>query len=211
MVDLTATRDSYDALAARHPDVVGAGLDDLPLERALLAAFAELILADGNRQVADVGCGSGRVTTVLARLGLDAFGVDLSPGMVALARRTYPDLRFEEGSLLALDLPDARLGGVLAFYSIIHTPWKLRAKVFAEFHRVLAPGGVLMLAFQVGSERSRRTELYGTPIELEWYRQQPDEISGLLHAAGFSTWSTTVREPGEGETTQRAYVIARKN
>ncbi|MFD7153592.1 class I SAM-dependent methyltransferase [Kribbella sp. NPDC059898] len=210
MVDLTATRESYDVLAERHADVVSAGLDDLPLERGLLGAFAELILASGNRSVADVGCGSGRVTTMLARLGLDAFGVDLSPGMVALARRTYPDLRFEEGSLLALDLPDGELGGVLAFYSIIHTPWELRGQVFAGFHRVLAPGGVLMLAFQVGSESSRRTELYGTPISLEWYRQQPDEIVELLHAAGFRTWSTTIREPGEGETTRRAYVIAHR-
>ncbi|GAA1575301.1 MULTISPECIES: class I SAM-dependent methyltransferase [Kribbella] len=210
MVDLTATRESYDVLAERHADVVGAGLDDLPLERGLLRTFAELILAEGNSPVADIGCGSGRVTTLLAGLGLDAFGIDLSPGMVALARRNYPELRFEEGSLLALDLPEAELGGVLAFYSIIHTPWELRAQVFAEFHRVLAPGGVLMLAFQVGSECSRRTELYGTPISLEWYRQQPGEIVELLDAAGFDTWSTTIREPGEGETTRRAYVIARK-
>ena len=42
------------------------------------------------------------------------FGIDLSPGMIEVARRTYPGLRFEVGSMLALDLPDASLGGVLA-------------------------------------------------------------------------------------------------
>jgi hypothetical protein len=57
---------------------------------------------------------------VLNRLGLDAFGIDLSPGMIALARRTNPDLRFDVGSMLALDLPSASLGGILAYYSIIH-------------------------------------------------------------------------------------------
>jgi SAM-dependent methyltransferase len=111
---LTALRDSYDALAAEHADVVSGGLDDRPLDRALLATFAELVRAGGNVRVADVGCGAGRVTRLLSRLGLDASGIDLSPGMVALARRTYPQLRFEEGSMLALDLPAAALGGLTA-------------------------------------------------------------------------------------------------
>lgn len=83
MMDLAATRDSYDVLAAHHADVISSGLDDLPLERALLSTFAELVLAGGNNQVVDVGCGPGRVTILLSRLGLDAFGVDLSPGMIA--------------------------------------------------------------------------------------------------------------------------------
>jgi len=106
---LAATRDSYDALAAEHADVVGAGMDDRPLDRALFAAFAELVRAGGNGSVADVGCGAGRVTSLLSQLGLDAFGIDVSPGMVALARRSYPELRFAEGSMLALDLPAAQL------------------------------------------------------------------------------------------------------
>jgi SAM-dependent methyltransferase len=118
---LAETRDSYDAIAAEYSDLVNSELDDRPLDRALFAAFAELIRAGGNGPVADVGCGSGRVTTLLSRLGLDAFGVDLSPGMVSLARRNYPQLRFEEGSMLALDIPTADLGGLLAYYSIIHT------------------------------------------------------------------------------------------
>lgn len=84
---LAATRDSYDALAAAHSDWVQADLDDRPLDRALFAVFAELVRSAGNGSVADVGCGAGRVTVQLTRLGLDAFGVDLSPGMIALPDR----------------------------------------------------------------------------------------------------------------------------
>lgn len=213
MVDpvfLSATRDSYDALAAEHADVVASGLDDRPLDRALLAAFAELVRAGGNDSVADVGCGPGRVTILLSQLGLDAFGIDLSPGMLEVARRTYPQLRFDEGSMLALDLPDASLGGLLAYYSIIHIPWEQRAQVFAEFHRVLAPGGVLMLVFQVGDDRGRRTEFLGTALELDWYRQQPDEVAGLLREAGFEMWMTAVREPADTEKTSQGYLLVRK-
>ncbi|MEU4390758.1 class I SAM-dependent methyltransferase [Kribbella sp. NPDC023855] len=188
MVDpvfVAATRDSYDALAAEHADVVSSGLDDRPLDRALLATFAELVRAGGNDLVADVGCGPGRVTILLSQLGLDAFGIDLSPGMLEVARRTYPQLRFEEGSMLALDLPDASLGGLLAYYSIIHIPWEQRAQVFAEFHRVLAPGGVVMLVFQVGDDQGRRTEFLGTALALDWYRQQPDEVARTVAGGRF--------------------------
>ncbi|HEX6402644.1 MAG TPA: class I SAM-dependent methyltransferase [Pseudonocardiaceae bacterium] len=51
----------------------------------------------------DLGCGSGRVTAHLRPLGLSAFGVDLSSAMVALARRAYPGLRFDQGSITAVD------------------------------------------------------------------------------------------------------------
>jgi SAM-dependent methyltransferase len=102
---LAETRDSYDAIAAEHSDWLNSDLDDRPLDRALFAAFAELVRAGGNGPVADVGCGSGRVTILLSRLGLDAFGVDLSLGMVSLARRNYPQLRFEEGSMARTTRP----------------------------------------------------------------------------------------------------------
>ncbi|ADB29360.1 Methyltransferase type 11 [Kribbella flavida DSM 17836] len=207
---MTATRDSYDALASAHADVVSSALDDRPLDHALFATFAELVRQGGNGPVADVGCGPGRVTILLSRLGLDAFGIDLSPGMLELARRTYPELRFDEGSMLALDLPDASLGGVLAYYSIIHVPWDQRPQVFAEFHRVLTPGGVVMLVFQVGEEKVHRDEFLGEAISLDFYRQQPHEVAELLRAAGFDLWMTAVREPQDAEKTPQGYVIARK-
>jgi SAM-dependent methyltransferase len=207
---LAATRDSYDALAAEHADVVGAGMDDRPLDRALFAAFAELVRAGGNGSVADVGCGAGRVTSLLSQLGLDAFGIDVSPGMVALARRSYPELRFAEGSMLALDLPAADLGGLLAYYSIIHIPWEQRPQVFAGFHRVLAPGGLLMLVFQIGDEVRHRDELLGTPVSINWYRQRPDDVANLLREAGFEMWVTAVREHEGTEKTAQGYVLARK-
>ncbi|MGI5213183.1 methyltransferase domain-containing protein [Plantactinospora sp. CA-290183] len=197
---LAATRDSYDAMVVEYADMFGASLADMPLDRALLAAFAELVRANGNGPVADVGCGPGRVTTVLRELGLDAFGIDLSPGMIELARRTYPGLRFEVGSMLALELPDAALGGLLGYYSIIHVPWERRPEVFAEFHRVLAPGGQLMLAFQVGDDLIHRDEVFGKPVDLNLYRQQPGEVSELLREAGFEPWATGgAGAPGRGE------------
>ncbi|MDB1086781.1 class I SAM-dependent methyltransferase [Streptomyces sp. ACA25] len=208
---LAATRDSYDVLAAAgYADRLPLDLDSKPLDRALYGAFADLVKAGGNGPVADVGCGPGWMTAELCRLGLGAFGIDLSPGMTGLARSRYPDLRFEVGSMLALDLADGVLGGLLATYSIIHVPWERRPELFTEFLRVLAPGGQLMLVFQVGDERGHRTEAFGKPVCLDWYRQRPGEVAELLRDAGFDVWAEILRQPGAGEKVPQGYVLARK-
>jgi SAM-dependent methyltransferase len=141
---------------------------------------------------------------------LDAFGIDLSPRMVELARGAYPRLRFEVGSMLALDLPDGSLGGLLALFSIIHLPWERRPEAFTEFHRVLAPGGYLLLVFQIGDECAHRDDAFGKPSSLDFYRQQPDEVVELLREAGFERWATVVREPEEADRPRVGFVVVRK-
>lgn len=208
------TRASYDAVAADYFERFGAELDDKPLDRAILAAFAELVLAAGGGQVADVGCGSGRVSAHLERLGLSVFGIDLSPEMIAAARQRFPGLRFEVGSMLSLDVPDASLGGVLAWYSTIHLPDERLPEVFAEFYRVLAPGGYLQLGFQVRDAPQHASESRGRPISLDSPQRQPDDVARRLGAAGFSVRAQLVRAPDEeGEFSERepqAFLLARR-
>jgi SAM-dependent methyltransferase len=208
------TRSSYDALAADYAERFRHELADRPLDRAMLAAFAELVQAAAAGPVADVGCGTGRVTALLAGLGLQVSGIDLSPHMVATARREHPGLRFEVGSMLALDLPDGALGGVLAWYSTIHVPDGRLPDAFAEFRRVLAPGGYVLLGFQVGDEAVHLSEGLGHQISLDFHRRQPDQVAGLLSQAGLAVCARMVREP-DGipafpERHPQAFVIARK-
>jgi SAM-dependent methyltransferase len=208
---LNTTRIAYDTVAADYAELLRDNLAESPLDRAMLGAFADRVKADGNGEVGDLGCGPGRVTEHLHSLGLNAFGVDLSPGMIAVARSMYPDLRFDEGLLTALDIKDAALGGVVAWYSIIHTPPELLPKIFAEFARVLAPGGQLLMAFQVGeNERRHIQQAYGHELSAYAYRLSPDHITELLSEAGIAVDARLVREPGEQEKTPQAYLLARK-
>ncbi len=205
-----STRESYDAVADAYHDYVRDELARNPWERAVLAVFAELVRAGPPRPVADVGCGTGRLTAHLRGLGLDVFGVDLSPGMLAVARRAYPDLRFEVGSMLALDVPDRSLGGLLAHYSTPHVPDERLGEVFAEFARVLAPGGHLLLAFQVGTAPRLLREAFGRPVTLDFHRRAPERVASLLEACGLPVRAHLHREPEEGERTPHAYLVARR-
>ncbi|WP_072687214.1 class I SAM-dependent DNA methyltransferase [Rhodococcus marinonascens] len=208
MTDIQTVRDAYDNVAVIYAARFQHLLDSKPLDRAMLAAFAELVQADGARPVADLGCGPGRLTSHLLSLGLDTFGVDLSPEMIRLARQTNPAVRFSEGSMDELDICDGTLGGVLAWYSIIHTPPQRLPGQFAEFYRVLGRDGHVLLAFQAADEPNTMQ-----PFDHKvapGYRWSPGRITELLHQAGFDVTARLVREAEEGERTQHAYLLATK-
>lgn len=211
---LRRTRASYDALAGDYAEWIRPELAAKPLDRALLGLFAELVWAADAGPVADVGCGPGRVTAHLHDLGLSVFGIDLSPRMIAVARRTYPGLRFAEGSMTALDMADGALGGIVAWYSVIHIPPERLPAVFAEFHRVLAPGGQLLLAFPVGDGLLHRTEVGGHEVSLDFHQRQPDRVAELLRRAGLPVRAHVLREPDlDGDFTERTrqgYLLAHK-
>jgi SAM-dependent methyltransferase len=205
--ELDATRDAYDGVAVRYAELFATELERNPLDRALLGAFAELVLAAGGRPVADVGCGPGTVTAHLHGLGVDVFGVDLSAAMVGLARQAYPGLRFAEGSMTALEAADGSLGGVVARYSVIHTPPERVPAVLAEFRRVLAPGGRLLLAFQ--ADAAPGAHAFDHKV-VRAYRWCPDTLAGLVAAAGLTETARLVREPDRTERFLQACLLARR-
>jgi ubiquinone/menaquinone biosynthesis C-methylase UbiE len=97
-------RAAYDAIARDYHDQLGNELSGKPLDRALLEAFTELA---GAGTIADVGCGPGHVTRFLAGRHAEVIGIDLSPGMIGLAREHAPTLAFAVGSMLQLPVADS--------------------------------------------------------------------------------------------------------
>ncbi|WP_405973518.1 methyltransferase domain-containing protein [Streptomyces sp. NBC_00988] len=209
-----STRTFYDAIAEDYADHFAGERSAKPRDWTVMAGFAELVsrgAGDGG-QVADLGCGPGRSTAFLAGQGLDVFGLDLSEPMLAIARRENPGLRFRQGSMLDLDIPDGTLAAAVSWYSSIHTPVDQLPHLFAEFHRILAPDGYLLLAFQAGDRPLTLDQPFGHPVTLDFERRRPELMAELLEAAGFVLRSRTVREAEEelGESSAQAFLIARK-
>lgn len=208
-------RATYDAVAAAYDEQLADELSGKPLDRALLLALTELAR---NGVIADVGCGPGHVTRFLAEHHPEVIGIDLSPGMIAIARKREPQLGFSVGSVLGLPLPDHACTGVLALYSIIHLTAGERRAAFREFARVLRPGGWLLVSFHIDSDQFAAGEVnhlrdwFGQRVELDGYFLRPDEVAGQLESAGFTRAATVEREPtSEVEyPSRRCYLLAQR-
>jgi len=206
-----SVRKSYDRVADEYARRIFNELRDKPLDQKLLNRFATEVI--GRGEICDMGCGPGHVARYLRDAGATVFGLDLSPQMLEQARQLNPDLSFLEGNMMALDLPDGRLAGIAAFYSIVNIPKESLTLVFREMARVLQPGGVLLLAFHAGDEALHEDELWGRPISMDFFLFQPSEIRRYVEAAGLAIEEIVERGPYSPEVeyqSRRAYIFARK-
>ncbi|MEU4425515.1 class I SAM-dependent methyltransferase [Actinoplanes sp. NPDC024001] len=181
------TRTSYDTVAKSYADLLRDSLDEAHYDWAMLSLFKNLVEDAGNGPVADVGCGTGRITAYLAGLGMDVLGIDLSPGMIDVARRDHPELRFSVGSMTSLDLPDDHVAGLLAWWSLIHVPDEAVPVALGEFRRVLRAGSPLVVGFFTGDQTRLKTEGYGGhPMRVHVYHRPPERVAGWIEDAGFT-------------------------
>lgn len=206
-----ATRRAYDVVAPDYARLLPDMSVEAPLDRAVLAAFVGLA-RPGDGPVAEIGCGSGRVTAHLADEGLRMVGLDLSPCMVAMARSVRPDLALAVAHAEALPVRSGCLGGLVAWYSPIHLPTDRLPGVLAEFARVTSPGAPVVVAFQCGQgERVDRDTAYGHPVPLTYHRHRVQDVADALSAAGFALHASLRREPSQAhETVPQAFLLARR-
>jgi SAM-dependent methyltransferase len=201
-------RDSYDSAAEAYAQHLASELVHKPLDRHLLNRFAEA--TRGRGVVADIGCGPGHVARYLHDQGVTVVGIDLSPAMIACAARLNPGLDFRVGDMRDLDLPPSRLVGLIAFYAIVHTePDELEA-IMHELRRVLAPGGLALVAFHAGNEIVHVDDLFGAPVNLDFRFHVPSAVVSAMRAASFAVIEHTEREPYAGAEYQsrRCYLLA---
>ena len=201
---------SYDAVADEYVRRIFAELEHKPLDRELLDRFAASVREVGP--ACDLGCGPGHVARYLHERGVQVCGVDLSPVMVEQARQLTPGVEFRQGNMLALDAADEAWAGIAAFYSLIHIPRGDMAKALGELHRVLRPGGLLLLAFHIGNETLHLDEWWGHQVCVDFYFFQPAEMAGSLRAAGFEIEEIVERDPYPDveHPSRRAYIFARR-
>ncbi|MFB2597486.1 class I SAM-dependent methyltransferase [Herbiconiux sp. P17] len=187
---------AYSRRAAEYIALFGDVSAAHPSDRQLVTTWADTLEAP----VIDAGCGPGHWTDLLAQRGLEARGVDQVPEFIERAQSTYPDVPFTLGSLNSLDAESGSIGGVLAWYSLIHhEPSTIRIPL-REFHRVLRPGGGLLIGFL----EAPVLEEYAHAVAPA-YLWPIDDLSRELQAAGFDVLESHLRKP-EGKRAEAAII-----
>jgi SAM-dependent methyltransferase len=216
--DQNRVRARYDSVADAYVARVHDELGHKPLDRGLLAAFAEQLQDEhgAHATACDMGCGPGHVGAFLADRGLVVMGIDLSPSMVDRARRLHPQMTFEVGTMTALDVPDSRFHGIVAFYSIIHLTADAEVRTaLSEFHRTLAAGGLLLVAVHLGEHGDATVhadDMLGVSVDIDFPFFDAARLEAEITASGFGVEARLVRAPYPGVEVQttRAYLLARR-
>src|SRR6185436_12797689 len=105
--------------------------------------FREFI-GGGGKKILESGCGTGRWMAYFEKLGNQAYGIDDSPGPLAMARRHDPDMRLVRGNALHTPFPDNTFDASFSSYVAEHFE-EGPEELFREIHRVLKPGGLFFV------------------------------------------------------------------
>ena len=204
------TQTSYDRVADEYVRRIADELQHKPLDRQLLDRFAADVRDVGL--ACDMGCGPGHIARYLHAHGVQVCGVDLSAELVDRARRLSPDIEFQQGDMMALDIADETWVGIAAFYSLIHIPRADMLYALRELRRVLRPGGVLLLSFHIGDDTIHLDEWWGHKVCVDFFFFQSAEMTRYLTAAGFEIEEVIEREPYPDveHQSRRSYIFARR-
>jgi len=135
--------DSYDAYMKRAT---------FGHEQALRQTTVELAGVQPGDCVLEVGCGTGSLTLAAKRqagLSGKVFGIDIITGMIEVSQRkaaeAHEEITFQEGSIDNIPFSADQFDVVMCSFMIFHMSEETRRKGISEIHRVLKPGGRLLV------------------------------------------------------------------
>lgn len=178
--------------------------------------FAKL-LSEGAK-ILDAGCGGGRDTDLLSKKGLKAVGLDLSSGLIKVARKTFPELEFIEGNMLSLPFPDSDFDGIWSHASLLHLETTEEVTIaLSEFHRVMKHQAILHVLVKAQTGESKTavvTDSLSKHDRFFQYFTKP-ELQSLLNDSGFDLisieqYKETDRNPKGRPEVEWIVALARK-
>lgn len=194
---------AYDARATEYIEIAGSIAQMDAADRDLIEAWRDR----SQGPILDAGCGPGLWTEFLHGGHRDVVGVDIASQFLIAARTRSPHLVFEQASLRDLPFEDASFGGILAWYSLIHTPPAELPLFLGELARVLEPGGSLLIGYFEGPPREQFPHAVAPA-----YFWSAAVLSELLADADLTVVSHERRDRMPGEASQRPHgaVAARR-
>lgn len=132
-------------------------------EFARAAACELLKRLPPSSRVVELGCGTGISSEILCHAGHDVMGIDLSPDMLAIARRRAPKAEFRHGSIWAAEIPACTaataIGEVINYAADARAAEERLPELFARVRAALEPEGIFLLDFATPGRATGRVHL----------------------------------------------------
>lgn len=172
------TRRSYDATASSYQD------NTLKIEPEVKMADFLSHLTPGAT-ILDLGCGPGRDAAYFVSKNYRVIGIDISPQMIALAKKSVPQASFIISDIESLNLKNNSVDAIWASASLLHVSKQAMPGVLDSLYRTLKPGGILYVSMKKGSgEEITADPRYGG-VEKFWNYTTEEELANLLTHHGF--------------------------
>ena len=139
-----------------------------------------------GKSILDAGCGVGEDCKYVEQKGFSAVGIDLSKGMLDIAKEKYSQGKFQIMDMTNIIYPDNTFDGIISNCSLFHIPTELLPQTLEEFKRVLKQKGKLLLILQEGDGEVMVEEPYRPGVYLYMNYFSMENISELLRLHNFS-------------------------
>lgn len=165
--------------------------------------------------ILDAGCGGGNNCQYInEKDGFQAYGIDFSDGMIAEARKRYPNVKIKKMDMTNISFPDQIFDGILSNCSLMHIPLELLSQTLQGFKRILKPKGKLLLIVLEGNGEEMVEEPYRQGLNIHVYTKYftAEEISKILNDNGFKVDEIEKRETeSENELAGKELVVYASN
>jgi len=163
-------RQRHDSLATTYHDFF------TPITALAIQPLLDAAGAGAGSYLLDIATGPGSVAAKARGLGAACIGVDLSPGMIALARVSHPDIDFRVAEVEHLPFADRSFDAVVCNFGLGHFPWPEAA--VAECRRTLKVGGRMAFSWWDQPDKQRIQGLFREAIAEVGAAPPPDVPAG---------------------------------
>ena len=146
---------------------------------------------DSGPRVLDIGIGTGLLAERMPK-GLNLYGIDISPKMMAKICAKGLPVKLKMGSFLDIPYPDGHFDAIVSTFAFHHLTPEEKERAYLEMHRVLSPGGLLIIAdfmFENDAQAAKLAERFRAEGRLDMLEEFEEECFTYIDSATASLQS----------------------